>query len=224
MQTPEPLAGEAMPLQRMGSIIYGEPWQNNRIEGSIAGHWASVESGLTGISFGQLLGTFNPNNYTYQAVAAGGFLETNQYLDMTATQSGRETLRSINVPCIQVGNATLSQTGGTASMQNVTMSNVKFFAYSSGAVPQIWATNGVTGTAVGTPAGTANLSGGGLSANFTMKNWDTNNNKWMATVTNGAGSITGGGTNVQNLKFRGAAAGNISGNNFSGTGAGVVKK
>ncbi len=223
IKTPEPAEGQAMPTKRMGAVIYGEPWKDNRIAGSTFGHWASVETALTGITFGKLLGTFDPNSYTYQATAAGGFLETAQYLSMTASQSGRETLRSINVPCVQVGSASMT---GTTGDLTVNMNEMKFFAFSSGTAPHIWATNSVNGSFTSThPLNTTvNMAGGGLTASFTVKNWDTANSNWMATVTNGSGSI-GTAPNLQNLQFKGAAAGKIdTPTSFSGTAAGVVKQ
>lgn len=228
-KTPEPTGQESMPLQRMGAIIYGEKWQNNRLAGNVLGHWANVETAtaMTGITFGKLLGTYDPSSNTFQAVSAGGFLETNQYLNMTATSSGRETLSSINVPCVQVGMVTLSGSNSDLSAQ---MADTKFFAFATGAVPQIWATNAVTGTVYAqdpvnkSVTMTAQGVSSPLTANFTMKNWDTTNNKWMGTVASPSAGNIGSTSNLQNLSIRGAAAGAISGSNFSGTGSGVVKQ
>ncbi|OQB35386.1 MAG: hypothetical protein BWY09_02325 [Candidatus Hydrogenedentes bacterium ADurb.Bin179] len=221
--TPEPVGEQPVPTKQMGATIYGDPWENNRLAGGVLGHWASVDAALAGITFGKLIGTFDPNSYTYQATAVGGFLETAQYLAMTNSQSGRETLRSINIPCVEVGIASLS---GTTGDLTVNMNDAKFFAFSTGQVPHIWATNSVNGNFTNTQPlnTTVNLAGSGLTADFTVKNWNTGTNQWMATVTNGQGGITNGGANVQNLQFRGAAAGNISGNSFSGTASGVVKQ
>ena len=222
--TPEPVGEQPVPTKRMGATIYGDPWENNRLAGGVIGHWASVDAALTGITFGKLLGTFDPKNYTYQATAAGGFLETAQYLAMTENTAGRETLRSINVPCVQVGVASLT---GTTGDLTVNMNDAKFFAFSTGQVPHIWATNSVNGNFTKTQPlnTTVNIAGSGLTADFTVKNWNTGTNQWMATVTNGQGGITGGGSNVQNLQFRGAAAGKINTpTSFSGTAAGVAKQ
>ncbi|HOK07230.1 MAG TPA: FecR domain-containing protein [Syntrophales bacterium] len=224
VQTP---ASDEPPTKLTGANIYGEPWQNGRVAGHVLGHWASLE-GASGITFGRLLGTFDPSNYTYQAVMAGGFLETSLYLSLAVSAEGRQTLRDINIPCVQVGNVNLA--GQNESLQ-VTMNDVKFFAFSTGQTPHLWATNSVAGQAkVSNPTGaTVDLSGnsGQLSATFTMKNWDTNNNKWLGSVTNGQGRIDTPvipNPNLQNLRFRGAAAGTINGNSFSGTAAGVVHK
>jgi len=224
LQTPE----TETPTKLMGSTIYGEPWQNNRIEGSVLGYWANIENAVTGISFGKLLGTFEPSSNTiYQATVSGGFLETNQFLDMAvndATGKGRETLRNINVPCVQVGIANL-----TGSNENLTvnMNEARFFAFSSGAAPNLWATNNIAGQShITNPTGSSvGISGDGLSATFTMNNWNAGAGKWLGAVTNGQGSIINGGSNVQNLQFRGAAAGPIgTAGAFSGTGAGVVRQ
>ena len=231
IQTPD----STSPTKWMGANLYGSFWQDNRIQGGAIGYWADISHAMaaTGVSMGNILGTFNPSDsYTYQAILSTGFMETNRYLEATLDAAGRESLRAMNVPCISVGQVNMTGANGDLS---VNMNNVKFFAYSTGAAPSIWATNSVQGNYGSTsPLGrNVPLTGGGLSADFTMKTWDTTNSKWLATVSNGAGSITAGssghvsgsGTNVQNLNFRGAAAGNITSSTaFSGTGAGVAKQ
>jgi len=224
VQTPD----SSSPTHLMGSKLIGERWADNRTTGATIGFWANIgqAGAATGISIGNFVGTFDPSQYTYQAVASGGSLETSKFLAMVGTPIGsvdRETLRSLNIPCVNVGMATLA---GENSNLAVRMTDVKFFAYATGATPHIWATNSVEGQSkvADLTNRSVSIAGNGLQANFTMKTWNTTDNKWMATVNNGQGSITGGGTNVQNLNFRGGAAGNISGSNFSGTGAGVVKQ
>jgi len=229
LQTPD-VEGET-PTKIMGATIYGEPWRNNRIEGSVLGYWANIDNAVTGISFGKLLGTFDPQQFTYQAVVAGAFMETGQFLTLAEdpTGAGRNKLRDLNVPCVSVGQVNLL---GENNALKVSMANVKFFAYATGQVPHIWATNAVDGIAkIANPTGSSvalSGNGGNISADFTMKNWNTAGNTWLGAVTNGQGNI-GTAANQMNLQFRGAAAGPITGPGqggtaFSGTAAGVVRQ
>jgi len=66
------------------------------------------------------------------------------------------------------------------------------------------------------------LSGGGLNANFTMQQMNTN--KWLAGV-NGSGTLSGG-SYTGPTQFKGAAAGKYTTgtpNTFVGTAAGVAR-
>ena len=104
---------------------------------------------------------------------------------------------------------------------------MKFFAPNSGGAPQIWATGGVSGTYSANPQGqTAAMTGGGLQADFTMKTWQPGTsgqpNKWLSTISNGAGNLSGGSFNG-GINFRGAGAGTFGGGTFGGTAAGVAK-
>ena len=110
---------------------------------------------------------------------------------------------------------------------NVTMNNMKFFSNTSGGPAKIWAVGqsqmGSWSHSYGNappPGLSANISGGGLSATFTVKTFDTTtNNNWNATITNGTGGFNG------STSFRGAATGTINtgAKTFSGTAAGVAK-
>ncbi|MDQ5988145.1 MAG: hypothetical protein CSYNP_03901 [Syntrophus sp. SKADARSKE-3] len=219
--------------QMAGMTVWGEQWRDNRISGTIGGYWANIADVTTGLMFGRLLGTYDPaQSYRFQAVAAGIGLETTKFLQLASSQAGREQLAKVQIPCVEVGNATLSGTDGNVS---VTMENMRFFANSTGQRPPVWAVGGQNlngqpnlrgsySSTAPTSGTNISLAGNGLTANFTFNSWNaSSNNKWAATVNNGAGSITGGGTNVSNLNFRGAAAGTISSNTFSGTAAGVAK-
>jgi len=141
-------------------------------------------------------------------------------------------LEALNIPFVSVGQADLSGSRTTPEdALSVTMTNVKFFAYSTGDAPKIWATKQISGTynvSSGTVPFALTLTGSnytnasGLSATFTPKVWDTNGNKWMATIDSGSGTV-----NNTNIQFIGAAAGTLSGgssgNIIGGTAAGVVK-
>lgn len=215
----------------------GSQWSDNKLVGKSAGYGADGTTGRTWIAVGNTLGVYNPgaNSGTFQAISMGAWFETEKFLAMTGTSEGRSALQRLDIPAVQVGSANLSchncsvetpRNGFTA----LSMNDVKFFATQSGQSPTIWATTGVTGAYTDTPspspAGNAvALSGGGLNANFALKQWNTTNNKWTATVA-GSGSLSGG-SYTGAVEFKGAAAGSITpgsgGGTISGTGAGVAK-
>jgi hypothetical protein len=209
--------------------IMGNKWSNNAISGKIGGYGASLESGKSWISLGETLGTFDPSSLVFQAVNIGPWIETNKLIELAATDAGREQLKQLDIPCIQVGMVDLKGSWGSGTnsidMTGVNgMNNVKFFSTSVGGKPQIWATGNVLGGYTGNPIGASvPLSGGGLEAKFNITGWDkTTNNKWMATVTNGTGTLNGG-SYTGSVAFNGAAAGSIGTTTFSGTAAGTAK-
>jgi hypothetical protein len=201
--------------------VEGDKWSDEQLTARAAGAWVSWDKAVTGVAGGRLKGTFNPTDATWQSVMGGANLETNQFMDMIA-RGQVDALQKLNIPCIQVGKATLA---GSSNLMNVKMNDVTFFAYSTGASPKIWATNNVTGTYSGAPSPGHNVSlqstsGGKLNANFSVNNWS--NNKWGANVA-GSGALDRtdvGGT--VNVNFQGAAAGSYGNGNLSGTGSGVV--
>jgi hypothetical protein len=199
----------------------------NKLIGTSVGYLADISSTpFTAVSAGETIGTFNPNDYTWQAVSMGVWIETNKFLEMASTPEGIAKLQQLNIPCFEVGRATLTQHTTNEYLSNVHMNNVIFFAPNTNARPSIWATGDVGGSYSGNPINqTIGLLGNGLSANFNVQHWDTVNNKWLSTITDGRGSITGGGPNVQTLNFHGAAAGTINqgSGQFSGTAAGVAR-
>lgn len=219
-----------LPLEKYsGLALTGLSWADGRLSAAAAGYWADIESAIgsaTGIIGGRARGTYNTTQLTFQTAITGTWMETNRFLSMTDTGSSPNvaSLQALNIPCFEVGRATLS---GTNGLSNVTLSNVIFLAGSTGAAPSIWATGSVSGVnQVGT-ALSVPVSGNGLSATFQMREWLdlAGSGTWLATVNNGSGSIAGGGANVQNLQFNGAAAGSFSGSvNFSGTAAGTVRQ
>lgn len=205
--------------------VSGMQWSNNKLAGSTVGYRADISSTpSTGISVGETLGTFNPIDYTtgtWQAVQMGVWLETNKFLEMVndVSGAGKAVLQALNIPCVEVGRATL--TGSGNNFTNLQMTDTTFFAYSSGAAPKIWATGSVTGTYTAPPALSTSiqLSGGPLNANFDFKAWDSASGKWLSTI-NGTGGYNG------STSFQGAGAGTgatATSGTISGTGAGVVK-
>ncbi|MDO8721334.1 MAG: hypothetical protein Q7J31_03795, partial [Syntrophales bacterium] len=231
----------------IGSETTGTQWSNNKIAGADAGYWADIHdsAAATGILVGETRGTFDPTASTLQAVSAGVWLETNKFLEMaagaTTTETANAALKALNIPAVQVGKTTLTQASGTVNnLSGVTMSDVTFFATSTGNAPRIWATNNVGGsytgagpTALGTAtgAGVPLTNGSGLSATFTPQVWNTTDNKWLSTV-NGNGTLSGG-SYTGAVDFKGGAAGTINNNGTFGanptvtgsigTAAGVAK-
>lgn len=214
----------------MGQEITGTKWSSNKIAGTTIGYGADITptTPVTWVSVGEVMGTFNPTLSTFQAVNMGVSIETNTFLALAATADGRTQLQKLNVPCVEVGNASLT---GSGNNMTVAMNNVIFFSNSAGAVPKIWATGGVSGSYTATPSMgvPVALAGSGLSANFNVQQWNTNTsvNKWLATVTNGAGTLSGGSYSGS-VTFKGVAAGSITpgistSGTFSGTAAGVAK-
>ncbi len=107
----------------------------------------------------------------------------------------------------------------------VRMNDVKFFTYSTGGDPKIWATGNVNGNYKGIPGpDPLTLKGSGLSAEFKVTGWESS--QWAAQV-NGNGSLKRtdiGGT--VNTDFSGNAAGTYTGTqqgSFSGTASGVAE-
>ncbi|HEX8948192.1 MAG TPA: hypothetical protein VF790_04470, partial [Dissulfurispiraceae bacterium] len=210
-----------------GFDFLGSQWSGNQIAGTAAGYmggFSGTDAPITAISVGETHGTFNPTSFTFQTVSQGPWIETNKFLAMAGTTSGQNILQQLKIPCVQVGTANLT---GSGAYLSVNMNNVIFFAPASGQRPALWATGNVTGSYYGNPIGTTvNLAGSGLTANFNVKQWDTTNDKWVATVTGGTGNL-GGAANLQGIQFRGAAAGTMSGyvssGSISGTAAGIAK-
>ena len=192
----------------------------NKLIGETTGYFADISSiPITGISVGETLGTFDPNVYTWQAIQMGEWLETNKFLEMAANEAGRGKLQQLNIPCVEVGRATLTGSGNNFS--NLNMTDTIFFAPNSGAPPTIWATGNVNGIyssapTINTPIG---LSGGGLNADFTFKQWNADTGKWLSSI-NGTGGFNG------STSFQGAGAGTgaTSGSGtISGSAAGIAR-
>ncbi len=222
------MSGEYMTsyyLQRMESV--GSKWSDGKVAADVAGAWVNIGNVQTGILGGELDGTFNPAEYTWENVSSGAWMETSIFLNMAATEAGRATLEALNIPCVEIGKTTLAGTDGTIT---VNMNDVAYFAYSTGADPRIWATGDVNGNFSSTPvagATSVNLtssSGGTLSATFDINVWESN--IWEAGI-DGSGTLNRTDiTGTTAIEFTGDATGNYTGDTsgeFSGTGAGVVK-
>lgn len=78
---------------------------------------------------GELLGTFNPDTYTWESFSSGAWMETSRFLYMAATENGRAGLQALNIPCIEIGKANLSGSGGNGGALTVNMVDTTFFSY-----------------------------------------------------------------------------------------------
>lgn len=205
------------------AVLVGYKWSENIIRADVAGAWVSWDEAITGVSGGKLVGTFDPTNLKWQAIAQGVGIETTQFLQMI-NDGQLAKLQQLNIPCFEIGRTTLTGSGG--NLTRVTMQDVIFFASQSGGAPRIWATNGVSGSYSGNPSGsiaTLNSQAGGTAnfnnVQFKMTNWNTTNDVWAATV-DGSNGTVGSYTGVT---MKGAAAGRIiDSSNFSGTASGIA--
>ncbi len=203
----------------------GKFWKRGEMDGDVSGGWVDLEKVTTGIFEGGMHGVYNPNDPAgnYFAVSGGAWIETNKFLEMVSTSQGQERLNALYIPCIEVGRADLSLSGSDTVFNAVNMNNVIFFANSTGGAPRIWATNEVDGTYSSIPSvgHAVNLTGNGLSVDFTVKKW--NDSVWSADV-KGSGVYSGSGTlNNTDIRMDGGAAGTYSGSDFSGTAAGASR-
>jgi len=238
------ISGSSGDLQINGDAN-GNKWSNNKIDASAAGYWADARTTapVTGIYVGEGLGTFNPANYTWQATSMGIWLETNKFLQMASDVNGRNKLQQLNIPAFEIGRTNLSGSliaGPVSSYDHVSvlMNDVIFFAPSTGQKPGIWATNSISGqydfshgyftpTNITTIDNVIPMSNGSeITADFQFTRWNTTNNTWVSTISNGTGNLSGG-SYTGAVNFNGAGAGTITGTTnsgtISGTGAGVAK-
>ncbi len=211
---------------------------NNLLQVS-TGYGADLSTASSWISVGENNGTFNPDNYTWSSVKNGMWMETSHFLNKACpagicNSDGKnltleqQKLQAMQIPVVEVGRTNLSGSwnSGVNSI-NVNMKDVVFFAPNNGQPPSLWATDKITGQYTGNPTGAiVPLQGDGLHSQFNLQQWDTQNNTWLSTVTNGQGSIINGGPNTENINFQGAGAGQISPINetFSGTASGISQQ
>jgi len=199
----------------------------NSLSAYIAGSWINVDDAITGVMGGKLKGSFDTTYYTWQSIAIGSLLDTKTFLEMV--DNNKSALTALDIPCVQVGSTTLDG-GYTPAVANIelwhaTMNDVRFFAYSTGADPKIWATGDVSGTfadsaiASGQNAYLTSTSGGSIGANFSLTSWTGNN--WTASVS-GGGTLTR--TDIAGTAYvgmNGGAAGSCAVTNSPQTGAGI---
>ncbi|HOS77823.1 MAG TPA: hypothetical protein PLL15_07240, partial [Syntrophales bacterium] len=216
-------------------------------------NWANAQTSISG---GQIKGIFDPAKATWQAVISELGMETSGLLNtlglLTTDEQRAAFYKATNIPSFQVGSTDLRGTwsdeaGATIDMaknigpgQYYGISNATFFAPSTGAKPQVWASGNVSGAFTGNPSSaTFGLTGyqpgtvatNSIEAQFNMQNWNAGAPQptWGATVTNGnvpTNSLTGasGYTASNPVGFQGGAAGAINTDlgTFMGTAAGIV--
>ncbi|MCX7816895.1 MAG: FecR domain-containing protein [Syntrophales bacterium] len=195
-------------------------WNVNkeRISGTFTGSVTQWEEAKVYMMGGDIHGMFNPSIKTYEMAITGGVVTVDKFMELVGSETGRENLKSLNIPTVFVGKDTLSGNYGDLT---VNMNNVSFYAYSTGQSPRIWATNDVNGTFTQAPqTGTiVPLQGSVLEAQFNIQKWD--GSKWGAKVM----GQTQSGKNLggYEIKFTGGAAGTINqqAGTFSGTAAGI---
>jgi hypothetical protein len=206
----------------------GSKWSGGTITGKVLGYRATATDpagnavNKTGITVGDVMGTFNPGNSTFQMVSGGIYLETAKLLNMASTSAGRATLQQLGIPAFEVGRTTL--TGGpSGTVSSITLSNVIFLSPTAGGKPQIWATGNLSGVYGGNPVGVsvALTDGSGILNTVFFETTYWANSQWLAKI-NGSGSISGGGWNGS-VNMKGAGAGTYGGGSFSGTASGTVK-
>jgi hypothetical protein len=210
-----------------GVNVINSTWNSttNEISAYAAGGWVDLAYYTTGVVGGKLVGTFDPNNTVWQAMALGSGIDTKTFLAMAGTVEGKAKLAQLDIPCVQVGVTDLE---GSGAGMSVYMNDITFFAYSTGAAPKIWTTGDVEGTFSSMPSTSTSVSltstsGGSITGTFGVNIWESN--KWEAAVS-GSGNLTRTDiTGTVNVNMTGGAAGTYTGDSsgtFSGTGAGVA--
>jgi len=205
-------------------------WSEGLVSAKAHEVWVDWTLAVTGVSGGELKGTFDPNVRTWQAAVSWARMDTGTFMDLASTAQGREKLAALNIPCIEIGKTSLTQQGGAVNnLQHVYMNDVTFFAYSTGATPRIWATKDVGGDYLGTPSvdgpAVPLIGNHGIRADLQIQKWDGAGGFWGANVTGGGTYRGSGSLNGTSITMNGAAAGKIdhpSSGQFSGTGSGMA--
>jgi hypothetical protein len=200
-------------------------------ETRVAGSWIDLEDALTGILGGKLKGAFDAAEtqgefYYWHSVAGGISIGTERFLSMADTAEGCATLEELDIPAVLVGTTNLAQASSSYYLDNVYMNDVRFFAYSAGAAPSIWATGNVGGDWLEIPYW--GVEGGetvSLTSNeflqgveFEIIRWDSN--RWAAGVSAYSGTVAG-----HDIAINGGAAGTYAGDTsgtFTGTASGAA--
>lgn len=193
-------------------------------EGRITGKgylsWAELSRSLTGVGGGEVTGSFDPNQQTYETAEIWALVDTASFLRLAQEEAGRQRLSELNIPCVEIGKTDLA---GSSENLSVSMNDVTFFAYSTGDAPEIWATESVGGTyqAEPVPEDTVTLSGEGIEAQFKVTHWESN--RWGAGI-EGAGTLERSDRREpSDLEFKGTGAGEYGEGRFSGTASGLAE-
>jgi len=206
-------------------IIDGTQWNEgpDGIAGSVAGSWITIDKALTGVIGGSITGEIIDGTTTWQAIARGVSIGTERFLSMAGSDTGKAALGQMSIPCVQVGTTDLVQApNGSQYLSGVYMNDVRFFSYSAGQAPVIWATGDVGGNWSGTPfSDYAILTGPGFEGagvDFFINRWDSN--QWAAQVSAYEGTVAS-----HTIAIQGGAAGAYTGDTsgtFTGTASGVA--
>lgn len=214
----------------------GGQWSGSFIEGKSISSWINIDSGLNGLAFGEIHGTFDPSSsatyMTWETVTGSIAMDTNTFMALAGSAAGQVALQQMNLPAYAIGKTTMSGSipvsGGNLGM---TMTDVTFYAHSSGQQPMVWATNNVSGSFTGSPAAGNNglltgVQSPTLQTIVTINTWNSPAGIWTADVcppgnanVNLVKNLDGGGTTQ--VQMYGQAGGAISGTTITGTAAGV---
>lgn len=209
--------------------------------GDVAGASTDWQSATTSVFGGKIIGTFSATagaSGTWSATALLTRIETADFITMADNAAGRQKLADLNIPSVQVGSVDLSGNASNGNTIDVSLQGVKFYAYSAGQAPKIFATGSVSGTyssgygGGSAPMPTVTLSANNLSnvssmsAVFTPGIWDySSTGKWAAKLT-GSGAMQSPSTG---FIINGGAAGKLNGGSggttgtFTGTASGTVR-
>lgn len=111
--------------------------------GNMTGAMADWQSAFTAVSGGHVKGTYDPALAgTWSATLLASFVETSTFIAMAETESGQAKLAELNIPHARVGTVSLS---GSDANSQISINDIGFYAYSTGAKPSLWASSQVTG-------------------------------------------------------------------------------
>ncbi len=193
-------------------------------DGKIAGEgymaWAEISHSLTGVGGGEVAGTFDPNQQTYETAEIWALVDTASFLRLAREEAGRKQLAELNIPCVEIGKTDLA---GSSQNLSVSVKDVTFFAYSTGDLPRIWATESVSGTyqADPLPEDTVTLTGEGIEAQFEVTRWESK--RWGAAISGSGALKRSDRPELSDIDFKGTGAGEYGDGRFSGTAAGLAE-
>jgi len=106
--------------------VIGDKFSGGEVSADVAGAWVNITDATTGVMGGGLKGTFDPDYYTWQAVAVGTYIDTDRFLAMAnpANTEGNAALEALNIPYIEVGRTDLSYSSGGTNLTDLNMNDV----------------------------------------------------------------------------------------------------
>jgi hypothetical protein len=197
--------------------------------GSDSGNWtANITSGNAPDGVGGYTGAFTFSG-TASGTWSGALVGTSHQGTIGGTADGVVpsvlTQDPVEAPNTVVGSIPSLSGSYNAGALDVTLSNVKFYASSSTAKPQIWQATSVSGSFTGGNLTTyinqpVTVTNGANSAVFSIYSSDGSN--WRASVTNGT-APSGVGTYPSPLTFSGSAYGTNTSTTLTGGASGKVQ-